>query len=44
MVVGLSDARALGSLEGLHVGPVGRMDGEVVGFLVRLLDGFKDGR
>ena len=42
-LVGLNDGRTLGSLEGLNDGPVGRLDGTVVGFL-GLLDGLKDRR
>ena len=42
-LVGLNDGRSLGNLEGLLDGPVGRLDGTVVGFLVRLL-GLMDGR
>jgi hypothetical protein len=41
-LVGLHDERSLGSLEGLHDGPVGRLDGTDAGFLVGFLDGLKD--
>ena len=34
----------VGFLVGLLDGPVGRLDGPVVGFNVGLLDGLKDGR
>jgi len=43
-LVGLNDARSLGNLEGLLDRPVGRLDRTMVGFLVGLLDGLKDGR